>query len=547
MKENFVKMLESSINSNWDLPAFSDYKGEALTYGDISREILKMHYIFRKLSVKKGDKIALLGKNSVNWAIVYLATVSYGAVIVPILPDFHASDVHHIVNHSDSVLLFALEDIYENLNCENLKEIIAIFSLENLSLLYSPKKNLKDKFKSDMDEFRQQNAEKNENKITFSKISNNDLHGIIYTSGTTGFSKGVMLTNNNFAANVVYAQEKMKLEPGDTILSFLPIAHTFGCTFEFLFPFCSGCHITFLNKIPSPRIILKAFGEVKPRLILSVPLIIEKIYNKQIKPTISKALMKVLLGLPGIKNAIYTKIRKKLVTVFGGNFREIVIGGAPLNDEVETFFKKIKFPFTIGYGMTECAPLISYANWENHKSKSVGETVFTMQAKIDSEDSANIVGEIMVKGENLMQGYYKEEKITSGCFEDGWLHTGDLGLIDADNYIYIKGRSKSMILGPSGQNIFPEEIESKLNNLDCVQESLLVKKENKLIALIYPDFEKMDAKKIEENELESIMKKNLSKINKMLPAYSKISKLEIFPEEFEKTPTKKVKRFLYNK
>ncbi len=548
LEEKFTNLLYTSIRNNWELPALSNYQGETFTYGQVADRIIYLHFLFQKCGVKTGDKIAAIGKNSINWAITYLATVSYGAIIVPILPDFKPDDVHHIVNHSDSVLLFSENSIYENLDDTSMQNLEATFSLEDFSLLFNKKKNLPQIIQKDKDKYLEKfNNNLFPDNFNLVPIPNDKLAAIIYTSGTTGFSKGVMLPHNSFSANVIFAHNNMPLQPGETIVSFLPIAHVFGCVFEFLFPITCGCHITFLSKIPSPKIIVKAFQEIHPRLILSVPLVIEKIYKKQIKPTLDKPLMKSLLKLPGFSNLIRKKVNVKLTEVFGGNFREICIGGAALNEEVEDFLRKIKFRYTVGYGMTECGPLISYTGWKNFKKASCGKIVDKLEVKIDSEDPYNIVGEIMVKGENVMNGYYKSDTATKEYLEsDGWLHTGDLGLIDKDNTIFIKGRCKSMILGASGQNIFPEELEAKLNNLPYVQESIIIGKERKLIALVYPDMESVDSQNIDEKKLESIMEENRTIMNREFPAYMLISKIQIYPEEFEKTPKRSIKRFLYN-
>jgi long-chain acyl-CoA synthetase len=541
--ENLVQLIEDSITSNWRLPALTNYKGGTCTYKEVAGRILDIHDIFSELKIEPNDKIALLGKNSVNWAISYLGIVTYGAIVVPILSDFHTKDIAHIIQHSESVLLFADENLADELEFDSSDNINAVFSLEDFECIHSCKKKILKKL-----ETMQKSAKNRElfaDRFSLPSIANKELASIAYTSGTTGFSKGVMTTHNNLAANLIYAFENMPIKSGDHILSFLPLAHSFGCAFEFLFPFCRGAHITFLNKIPSPRIILDAFNKVKPKLILTVPLILEKIYNKKIKPKINSQPFKALLKIPGVKKLIYKKIKDNLVDAFGGEFMEIVIGGAPLNNEVEEFLKKINFPFTIGYGMTECAPLISYIGWKNHKKNSVGKPVFTLEVEIDSDDPENEIGEIIVKGENLFQGYYKDEQTTSKSFENGWFHTGDLGTMDSDNFIFIRGRSKSMILGPSGQNIFPEEIEAKINNLPYVQESVVVEREDKLVALIYPDYEIMDSEGIDETEVKGIMKDNRKKLNQDLPHYSRITDFELYPEEFEKSPTKKIKRYLY--
>lgn len=548
LQENLIDYIEKGIKENWNLPAFTNYGGDSLTFGQTANEILKLHHIFKAMELKKGTKIAVLGKNSTNWAVTYLATVTYGAVIVPVLPDFKADDIHHILNHSDSELLFVGEGHYEDIEESNIPNINAIFNLKDFSLFYQKNKSIKEAIKrasSEWDKDFSQNL--TPRSFSFKKIANDKLAAIVYTSGTTGFSKGVMLSHNSLIGNIVYAHEHMPLKAGERILSFLPLAHAYGCAFEFLFPFTLGCHITFLTKLPSPKIILKAFAEIKPHLILSVPLIIEKIYRKQVKPVLDKGSMKALMALPGLKSIIKNKIKQKLVTAFGGNFIEIVVGGAALNEEAEAFFQSIKFPITIGYGMTECGPLISYASWKKHKPASCGQPINFLEAKIDSEDQQNIVGEILVRGEVVMDGYYKNEEATTAAIDsDGWLHTGDLGLIDEDGFIFIKGRRKSMILSSSGQNIYPEELEAKINNLPYIQESLVIDKNGKLVALVYADFEKIDADNISEAQIEDIMEQNRKVINQMLPAYSFISKFELYPEEFEKTPTKKIKRFLYN-
>ncbi|MDP8203218.1 MAG: AMP-binding protein [Candidatus Tenebribacter mawsonii] len=548
MKKTLVSLFVDSIKQNWNLEAFTNYKGNTITYADVADRILFLHSIFKNFGLKKGDKVSIIGKNSTNWAITYLSTVSYGAVIVPILPDFKPDDTHHIVNHSDSVLLFSADQIFDELDDSAMKDLLGIISLSDFSILHSNKKINKKLIEKANSEY----LTKFSNNLTIEnfhldEINNDDLAVIVYTSGTTGFSKGVMLPHISLVVNIRFAQNNMPLDPGDTIVSFLPIAHVFGCAFEFLFPFCSGCHITFLGKTPSPKVILKAFGEIHPRLILSVPLVIEKIYKKQLKPLLSKGSIKILLKIPLTRKLLYKKIKEKLTVVFGSSFREIVIGGAPLNAEVEQFLHDIGFRFTIGYGMSECGPLISYSGWEEYKLQSTGKLVDTMEVKIDSKDQFNIIGEIMVRGKNVMNGYYKHQEATEKVLDkNGWLRTGDLGIIDKDDFIYIKGRSKSMILGPSGKNIYPEELEAKLNNLPYVQESIIVEKEGQLVALVYPNMELVDENGIKENEIERIMEKNKDKMNEIFPAYMRIVKIEIFPEEFEKTPKRSIKRFLYS-
>jgi long-chain acyl-CoA synthetase len=538
LKENLVKLFETSIIDNWQLPAFSNYTESSVNYEEVGRKILWLHRFYEINEINPGDKIALLGKNSVNWAIVYLATVSYGAVIIPILPDFKAEEVHHIVNHSDSRMLFVADALYENLDNDRMSHLDGIFSLFDFSIHYKPKK--KDiKIPEKLSEM-----EKSEFRLP--KVTNDELAAIVYTSGTTGFSKGVMLSHNSLSANVMFAQNNMPLKAGDSLVSFMPLAHSYGCAFEFLFPFSLGCHITFLSKIPSPKIIVQAFQTVRPRLILSVPLIIEKIYRKQIKPALNKRATRMLLSLPGLNKVVKNKVRTKLADVFGNNFHEIVIGGAALNKEVESFLRDLDFPYTVGYGMTECGPLISYSGWSEIKAGSVGKSVDTLQVRIDSEDPENTVGEIIVRGENVMEGYYKNEQATAETIdEDGWLRTGDLGVIDKDGFIYIRGRSKNMLLGPSGQNIYPEEVEAQLNNMPFVQESLIVERNSKLVALVYPDYDTVDADNLTEPQLVEKMEENRKALNQETASFVSIARIELVPEEFEKTPTKKIKRYMY--
>ena len=546
--ENFIKYIETSLKENWNLPALSDYQGVCYKYGDVARRIAKIHIMLEECEVKKGDKISLIGKNSSNWAITYLSIISYGAVVVPILPDFHPNDVHHIVNHSDSVVLMVGDPIWENLDESSMPNLRAIFSLTDFRLLVEGKDEKIKEIYEKLDVLYEETYASgiSAEKLNFDDISNEEVGVLNYTSGTTGFSKGVVLPLNSLAANIRYAHRNLPINPGDNVVSILPLAHTFGCAFEFLWPFTKGCHINFLTRTPSPKVMIQAFQEIKPTVVLSVPLILEKIYKKQILPLLDKTSMKVLLSVPIIDKAIYAKVNKKLTDVFGGNFKEIIIGGAALNKDVELFLKKIGFNFTIGYGMTECGPLISYANWDKTKIGSAGKLVDTLEIKIDSKDPYNEVGEIMVRGENVMYGYYKNVEVTEKTIDkDGWLHTGDLGIIDEEEFIFIKGRNKSMILGPSGENIYPEEIEARLNNMNYVQESVVIEKNNKLIALVYPDLEQVDSDKIDEIRLIEIMEENRKEVNQSIAKYMQISKIKIYPEEFEKTPKRSIKRFLY--
>ncbi len=543
---NFVKsFVEKSIRENWNHPALSDYQGKTLTYKQVAGEIHRIHRILDIYGVQPGDKIALVGRNNSNWAIVYLATITYRAVIVPILADFSPTDIHHIVNHSDSVLLFAGEMVWEGLDAKAMPNLKAIFSVNTFGELVSRDHAAAQRF-AENDPITQSEIDAlTPQKICYPENSNANLGVISYTSGTTGFSKGVMLSLNSLAANVDFGRNNIGIRPKDDIVSFLPLAHAYGCVFEFLMPFSVGCHVTFLTKVPSPKIILQAFREIRPRLVLAVPLIIEKIYKKQILPAIDKKSMKVLMAIPGVNRLIFNKINKKLTDVFGGNFLEIVIGGAALNPEVEAFLRKIGFRYTVGYGMTECGPLISYSGWRTNPQASCGQVLPTLEVKIDSKDPYTEPGEILIRGENVMEGYYKNPEATSKALVEGWLHSGDLGVFDRNGFLYIKGRSKSMILGASGQNIYPEEIEARLNNLPFIQESIVVQQSSRLIGLVYPDYEAADLAGHTEKELELVMEQHRIEVNKHLPQYCQIAKIQLHPEEFAKTPKKSIKRFLY--
>jgi long-chain acyl-CoA synthetase len=548
IKERLIGYIEQSIRQNWDIEALSNYREPGYSYRNIAEKILRLHILFRESGIRQGDKVALVGRNSANWCVIYLATVTYGAVIVPVLPDFKPDDLINIINHSDSKILFADDKIFEALDINRMPAITGVVSVDDFRMLVSGSLVFNEAFSSVDEKYSMEYPLLKQEDIRFSDISNDELAVISYTSGTTGFSKGVMITHNSLACNVRFAQEHMPLKPGDPLVSFLPLAHTYGCAFEFLFPFTIGCHITILSKTPSPQIIIQAFKEIKPRLILSVPLVIEKIFKKQLLPVINKPQMKILLAIPGINNILYGKIRKKLMESFGGEFHEIVIGGAAFNAEAEKFFRKIGFRFTVGYGMTECGPLISYASWDTTRLGASGRSVDTLEVKIDSPDQENIVGEIILRGENVMTGYYKNEKATREIIdENGWMHTGDLGLIDRDGNIYIKGRSKSMILGPSGKNIYPEEIESIINNNDYVAESLVISEDNKLIGLICPDYDVLKRNNIPDEQLGVLLESIRKEVNERLPEFMAVSRFRIHQEEFAKTPKRSIKRFLYTK
>lgn len=551
IQENFIKIYETSFKENWSLPALTDYsKNNTFTFEDVAKEIARIHILFKECQIRRGDKISLIGKDSARWCIAYMAAVTYGAIIVPILQDFHPNDVHHIINHSESVFLFVSDRIWDSLEEDKIEEVRGVFSLSDFRCLHQRDGENIQKLVKSLDEKMEERYPNGftRDDIQYAELSNDKVVEINYTSGTTGFSKGVMLTGNNLAGNVTYAKTLDLMYRGDRELCFLPLAHAYSCAFNFLVPMAVGAHVFMLGKVPSPKILLKAFEEVKPNLILTVPLILEKIYKKMILPQLNKTTMKLALNIPLLDSRIYAQIRKHLVDAMGGRFREVIVGGAAMNQEVSDFLYKIKFPFTIGYGMTECGPLISYDHHQDYVPSSCGQILKgIMQVRIDSEDPYNKVGEIQVRGENVMKGYYKNDEATQNVFtEDGWLRTGDLGTIDSDNHIFIRGRSKTMILGPSGQNIYPEEIESKINNLPFVMESIVIEKNGKLVALVYPDYDTVDSTGISHSDLPVIMEQNRAELNNLLASYETISEIQLYPTEFEKTPKKSIKRYLYS-
>jgi len=544
IEKPFILTMSESFEKNWDIPAFSDYNGDTVSYREAGEYIYWFHQLFKFHDVRKGDKIALIGKNSKNWAIIYMSVITYGGVMVPLLPDFTPQDLANLIDHSDSVLLFVADSILKTMDTSGLKKLRGIYLVENFSSAIESDIEEKSSFKKSKEDILPKNFSFKD--LDFYPTKNSELALISYTSGTTGFSKGVMLPHNSLMANILYAQRNMPLQPQDKIVSFLPLAHSYGMAFEFLFPVTLGCHIIFLTKTPSPQIITEAFQKIRPRLILSVPLVIEKIYKKRIIPKLSENPAKTLLKIPLLNNIVYKKIRKSLFESFGGNFKEIVIGGAPFNPDAEDLFKRIKIPFSVGYGMTECGPLISYAGWDKAKLRSAGKIVDTLEIRIDSEDPYNVDGEIQVRGENVMLGYYKNEAATREMLDsEGWLHTGDLGIIDKDNFIFIRGRSKSMLLGSSGQNIFPEEIEAKINNLPFVVESLVIQEGSKLVALIVPDGDWMKANQVNEEKQQEFFLKQRQILNKEIPSYASISEFRMRTESFEKTPKQSIKRFKY--
>ena len=547
IEQNFIKIYEESFKTHWELSALTNYKGkETLSYKELAQQIARIHILFNELGIEKGDKIALIGKNHTSWSVVFLATFTYGAVIVPILHEFNPESMEHIIDHSESKCVFINENIWENLDKSKIN--LPVFALPSFNLLQS-KNGETSGIISKVDALFAEKYPNGFNKehVVYANVGNDEVICLNYTSGTTGFSKGVMLTANNYAGNITYAHSLELLFAGERDLAFLPMAHTYGCAFDFLYALSTGVHVTLLDVIPSPQNLVKAFQEIKPHIIITVPLIFEKIYKKKILPIIEKPIMKVLLRIPGFSSLIYSKIKKSLVESLGGNFREVIIGGAALGKDIEAFFYKIKFPFTVGYGMTECAPLISYDHHYDFVPTSCGSVLKDiMEARIDSPDPENIPGEIQVRGENVMKGYYKNPEATKAAFtDDGWLKTGDSGVMKGRR-LFLKGRIKTMILGASGQNIYPEELESKLNNLPYVAESLIIEREHKLVALVYPDFAAMEAGSVDRGRLTEIMNDNKGILNKQVANYERISTIEILDVEFEKTPKKSIKRFLYS-
>lgn len=550
MESSLNLILEKSFKDNWDFPALSDYKGITLNYKDVARRIEKLHIVFETCGVKKGDKISICSKNQANWGVVFLSALTYGAVAVPILHEFKPGNIHHIVNHSDSRMLFVGDIIWEQLNEAEMPGLEAVIQISDFSILFA-KYSIVSETREHLNELFGKKHPKNfrPEHLKYHEDSPEELSMINYTSGTTGFSKGVMVPYRALISNIQFGQEvHPHLNNRSNVVAMLPTAHMYGMMFEFLFEMTVGAHVHFLTRIPSPKIIMDAFAEIKPDIVISVPLIIEKIYKKKLQPIINKTSIRVLLSLPVIDIKIQKKIKQELVTTFGGKFKEIIIGGAAFNKEAEAFFRKIEFPFTVGYGMTECAPIITYSPWDNTRLYSCGKPVVNMEVKIDSSDPQNIPGQILCRGKNVMLGYYKNQEATDAAIDkDGWLQTGDMGVIDNEGYLYIKGRSKSMILGASGQNIYPEEIESAINNMPFVIESLVIEEKEQLIALVYPDFEQAQNEGISERELEGKMEELRVTLNQELPNYSKIQAIKIFPEEFDKTPKRSIKRYLYHR
>ena len=547
-EKSFIALLEKSIKKNWDADSLTDYKGVTYQYKDVARKIEKLHIIFEESGVKPGDKIAVCGRNMSHWGVTFLATVTYGAIIVPILHEFKPDQVHNIVNHSEAKLLFVGDVVWEGLDESAMPNLEGVILVNDFSLLVSRTEKLT-YAREHLNELFGKKFPKNFRKehINYYKDSPDELLVLNYTSGTTSFSKGVMIPARALWSNMMFAFSALTMKKGDRLVSMLPMAHMYGLAFEFLYQFCAGVQVFFLTRMPSPKIILQAFAEVKPSLVIAVPLIIEKIIKKNVLPKLETPTMKFLMHVPLVNDKIRAKVREQLMNAFGGEFYEIVVGGAAFNQEIEAFMRSIEFPYTVGYGMTECAPLICYEDWKKFKAGSCGKAVANMEVKVLSPDPANIPGEIICRGDNVMLGYYKNEEATKEVLDkEGWLHTGDLGVIDEEGNVTIKGRSKNMLLGPSGQNIYPEEIEDKLNNMPYVNESIVIQAlDGKLAALIYPDFELAFANGMSEKQVEEQMEANRVAVNAQIAAYEQIARVKIYHEEFEKTPKKSIKRFLY--
>lgn len=546
-QNQLFQTLQRSITDNSRLPALSDFNGSTATYGELAGKIAHIHMMLSSAGIKTGDKVALCARNSAEWAATFLGALSYGAVVVPILHEFHPDNIEHLVNHSEAKILFSEKQIADNLDTERMPGLEALLLIPG----YEPAVCRNDKLACLLENFDEAFSRIHPTwsaaDLKFADPAPDTVALINYTSGSTGNSKGVMLTYGNLWSNIRFAINNIPfLHPGDGMLSMLPLAHMYGLVFEFLFPLALGCHITFLGRIPSPQIVLKAFAQVKPKLVITVPLVIEKIIKGKVFPVLRKPAVRLLTAIPGVRNVIYSRIRKQLLDAFGGRLEELILGGAALSSEVEELLRTIRFPFTVGYGMTECAPLLTYCYWSDQRPHSCGKMVDGMEARIASKDAANVPGVLFVRGANVMKGYYKNPEATAEALDkDGWLNTGDVCTIDADGYVYIRGRNKSMILGPSGQNIYPEEIEVKLNNLPLVGESIVVDRDGRIVALIHPDYDQGRKLGLTEDETEKKVMDNLPVLNKMLPAYSRVSAFEIHRDEFEKTPKHSIRRFIY--
>lgn len=547
-RNHLNEYIQDAIRDNWEELALTDFHGVSFQYRDVARKIAKLHLLFENIGLVAGDRVALCGRNSAQWAIASLACLTYGAVAVPILHDFKSDNIHHLVTHSDARLFFVDESTWENLDPDSMPAISGALQISDYSLLFSRDKRLTEARAHLNELFGHRWPDRfTADDVKYPVFSHDTLALINYTSGSTGFSKGVMLSYGNLWSNIQYSIDRLTfLKPGDGMVCMLPLAHMYGLVFEMLHTFVKGCHIYFLTRTPSPRVIMDAFATVHPKLIITVPLIIEKIVRTRVFPMLEKPMMKLLMHIPLVDDHILAKIKEKIDATFGGQLQQMIIGGAGLNADVAEFLRRIRFPFTVGYGMTECAPLITYAPWDEQRPGSCGRIVDRMEARIDSPDPATTPGVLYVRGQNVMQGYYKNPEATAQALSpDGWLNTGDICSMDADGFITIRGRDKSMILGPSGQNIYPEEIEQKLNSMLYVAESLVVDQDGKLVALVYPDFDTAHDAGLSDEDIEKQLQQNVDELNKNLPAYSHISRVRMMHEEFEKTPKRSIKRYLY--
>lgn len=548
MKDRLIEAISQSIAANWNRDALTDFRGKTFTYGELATRIAKIHILYKAAGVKPGDRIALCAKNSAEWAVTFLGGLTYGAVVVPLLHEFQPGNIVHLVTHSGAKLLFTEKSIADNLDLERMPDVDGVILLGDLDVVFDRRGKLASAVEALDSMFAKIYIGGYSAKdIRYASPVDSDMALVNYTSGSTGNSKGVMITYGNLWGNIGFALRQIDfLHPGDGMLSMLPLAHMYGLVFEFLFPLCRGCHITFLGRVPSPKVVLDAFAKVKPQLVITVPLVIEKIVRGKIFPVLGKPSMRFLTAIPGLRRVVYSKVKKQLLVAFGGCLKQLILGGAPLTADVEEFLRKIRFPFTIGYGMTECAPLVTYEWWATQRPHSCGRIVDGMEARIDSPDPAKIPGVLYLKGPNVMKGYFKNEEATGDALsEDGWLNTGDICTMDSDGYLYIRGREKSMILGPSGQNIYPEEVEIVLNDLPLVGESVVVDRGGRLVALVHPDYDAARLQGLSENQADSKVKSLLPDLNKALPAYARVSEIEIHPDEFEKTPKHSIRRFIY--
>ena len=544
------KIFENSLRNNWDRPALSNYQGVTLHYRDVARRIAKLHIMYEHCGLEKGDKVAICSRNQANWGVSFLSVLTYGAVPVPILHEFKAGNVHHLVNHSEAKILFVDDVVWEGLTETEMPNLQAVVQINNFQLLYYRTDAIKE-VREHLNELFGKKYPMNftPESMDFYEDSADELALINYTSGTSGFSKGVMIPYRAIYSNIEFAKDAVPcLNNESNVVAMLPSAHMYGMMFELLYELAVGAHVHFLTRVPSPKIIMQALSEIKPTIVIAVPLIIEKVYKSKLKPLLEKEGIKLIMKIPVINQTIQKKICNELVNAFGGRFYEVIVGGAAFNKEVEAFFKKIAFPYTVGYGMTECAPIIAYDGWQTTKLYSCGKVAMNMEIKIDSDDPENVPGEVLVRGANVFLGYYKNEEATSSAFtEDGWFRTGDMGVIDSDGYLFLRGRSKCMILGPSGQNIYPEEIECVVNNMQYVVDSLVIEEEGTLTALIYPDFHQAEIDGYDKDGIEKYFNDSLADLNRELPNYARIKKIEVMPEDFERTPKRSIKRYLYQR